>query len=341
MQNSPSAEERTEQIRSRYISLLTPLFFPDDPVGHDIVRYFASLLRIVGMEDKGWDPYVDSRAVLDDLYALMQLDLPDDKFHEKALTTWRLGLIFYNHIVEMDAPYEVLANLLRFRLGKGYSPNPFFDFLTKAQKKRFKNTGLLPKQKIDIIKQLSTEAGLRTGEIFDDFFRVDLRNAISHSDFILAEEGFRCRNSNWIKAFTITFQELDEIITKAKVFYGTFFGLDREARRYWGTNAGKGMPYDTVYKGILEVLVDDEELMNGFKVHWPNASESVYRRTKNGVEMTNCLLDIENARIEFFVGLYAQSPGTFSPLIEIDASPVYTRLEGTNTELNWPSSDSD
>ena len=80
MQHSPSPEERTEEIRSRYISLLTPLFFPDDPAGHDIVRYFASLLRIVGMEDKGWDPYVESRAVLEDLNALMQLDLPEDKF---------------------------------------------------------------------------------------------------------------------------------------------------------------------------------------------------------------------------------------------------------------------
>ena len=211
MQHSPSPEERTEEIRLRYISLLTPLFFPDDPAGHDIVPYFASLLRIVGMEDKGWDPYVESRAVLEDLNALMQLDLPEDKFQDKERTVWRLGLIFYTHIVEMDAPYEVLTNLLRFRLGKGYSPNPFFDFLTKQQKKRFKSAGLFPKQKIDIIKQLSTEARLGIGEIFDDFFRIDLRNAISHSDFIVTEEHFRSRSENWTRPFTIRLEELDEL----------------------------------------------------------------------------------------------------------------------------------
>ena len=338
MQHFPSPEERNEEIRSRYIPLLAPLFFPDDPKSHDIICYFASLLRIVGMEDKGWDPYLESRSLLDDLYALMQIDLPEDKFPDKELTPWRLGLIFYNHIVEMDAPYEVLTNLLRFRLGKGYSPNPFFDFLTKAQKKRFKKTGLFPTQKIDIIKQLSTEAGLRTGEIFDEFFRGDLRNAISHSDFIFTEEGFRCRNGNWTKAFTITFEELDELITKAKVFIGTFFGLERETRRHWGTYAGKGMPYDPVYKGILEVLVDDEGLMNGFKVHWPNTSESVYRRANDGIEMTNCFLKLKRANIELFVGSYARRPGTFSPLVEIDASPVYTPLEGTDSALTWPSS---
>ncbi|MCH7960638.1 MAG: hypothetical protein IID08_10930 [Candidatus Hydrogenedentes bacterium] len=109
--------------------------------------------------------------------------------------------------------------------------------------------------------------------------------------------------------------------------------MEREARRLWGERAGEGIPYDLHYKGIIEVLVDDEALMNGFKVHWPNASESVYRRTKDGIEMTNCHLDIKNANIDFFVGLYARKPGTFSPLVEIDASPVYTPLEGTDSEL--------
>jgi hypothetical protein len=316
---------------------MTPLFFPEDPKGPDIVRYFASLLRIVGMEDKGWDPYVESRGTLDDLNALMQIELPDDKFSDKHITVWRLGLLFYNHVIEMDAPYEVLTNLLRFRLGKGYSPNPFFDFLTEAQKKRFRRTGPFPKQKIDIIKKLSAEAKLEIGEVFDEFFRSDLRNAISHSDFIFSEEGFRCRGSNGINAFRIRFEELNDLLTKAKVFIGTFFGLEREARRFWGTYAGKGMPYDPYYKGIMEVLVDDQGLMNGFKVHWPNASESIYRRTQDGIDMANCSLDLRNATIGLFVDLYARNPGTFSPLVESDAMPVYTRLEGSNADLTWTS----
>lgn len=332
-----STLDKQEEIRSRYIPLMEPLFFPEDPTGPDIIRLFASLLRIVGMEDKGWDPYIESRGVLNDLNALMQIELPDEKFPQKFSTVWRLGLLFYNHIVEMDAPYEVLANLLRFRLGKGYSPNPFFDFLTESQKKRYRRTGLFPKQKIDIIKQLANEAKLAIGSIFDEFFRSDLRNSISHSDFILSDDNFRCRGSNGINAFILSFEELNEVLTKAKVFIGTFFGLEREARRLWGTFAGRGMPYDPHYKGIMEVLIDDEGLMNGFKVHWPNASESVYRRTQNGIDMTNCMLDVNNATITLFVDLYARNPGTFSPLVEVDAQPVYTPLEGSNAELKWSS----
>lgn len=327
-------EDRNEAIRERYLGLMGPLFFPDDPIGPDIVRYFASLLRIIGMEDKGWDPHVESRAVLDTLYALMQCDLPEDKFPDRELTTWRLGLTFYSHIVEMDAPYEVLTNLLRFRLGKGYSPNPYFDFLSGKQKKRFRRSGLFPKQKIDIIKMLDEEAKLGIGGVFEDFYRSDLRNAISHSDFIFTDDGLRSRTG----AFTITFEELDDILTKAKVFIGTFFGLEREARRFWGTNAGKALPYDPVYKGLLEVLVDREGLMNGFKVHWPNGSDSIYRRTNDGIEMTNCSLDLKNANIGMFVGSYARRRSEFSPLVEFDALPVYTRAEGADAELRWPNS---
>src|SRR5712692_1401344 len=201
MQQPPTPEERNEAIRSRYIPLMAPLFFPDDPAGPDIVRYFASLLRIVGMEDKGWDPYMESRALLDDLYALMQSDLPEDKFQDRKLTTWRLALLFYNHIVEMDAPYEVLTNLLRFRLGKGYSPNPYYDFLTKEERKRYKKSGIYPKKKVEIIKHLSAKAGLKVGDIFDEFHSNDFRNAIAHSDFIFTDDGFRCRNGNWTGAF--------------------------------------------------------------------------------------------------------------------------------------------
>jgi len=77
------------------------------------------------MEGKGWDPYLESRAILEDLNSLMQLKLPKGKFPD-GLATWRLGLILYNQVLEMSAPYEVLTNLLRFRLEEGYSANPFY-----------------------------------------------------------------------------------------------------------------------------------------------------------------------------------------------------------------------
>jgi hypothetical protein len=329
-------EEDIEATRRKYIDSLKTLFLPEDPVSNDIVNYFASLLRIVGMEDKGWDPYLESRAILEDLNAILQTDLPGAKFPDKDLTIWRMGLLMYSHIVEMDAPYEVITNLLRFRLRNGYSPNPFYMFLNTDQKKRFRRSGIYPKQKIEIIKTLSAKANLPVGEIFDDFYNGKLRNAISHSDYILTDEEFRCRNGTGaVGAFSVSLKELNEIITKSKIFISTFFSLETAARECWGGKKHRAVPYDPVYKGLLEVLVDDNDLMCGFKVHWPNNSESVYRRTRDGIDMINCMLDMKNATIQFMVGLYAREPGQFSPLVEKDGVPSYTKLEGTGVIPKW------
>jgi hypothetical protein len=329
-------EDEIETIRDRYSKTLTPLFLPEDPISNDIVRYVASLLRIVGMEDAGWDPHLESRALLEDLNSLLQIALPKERFPESTLTTWRLGLLFYSHIVEMDAPYEVLTNLLRFRLGKGYSPNPYYMFLSDKEKKRRGNLRFSPKRKIEILRKLGNEAGIPVAELFDEFYDSNLRNAISHSDFILTSENFRCRGGSgpW-RAFSLPLERVNEVITKAKVFVMTFFGLDREARQIWGTHKQRAIPYDGTYKGLIEVLVDVDDLLCGFKVHWPNNSESVYRRTADGIEMTNCMLDLKNATIQLMVGLYARKPGTFSPLVEEMQSPVYTPLEGTGQIPAW------
>ena len=329
-------DDEIENTRQRYIDLLKPLFLPKDPVSNDIVQYFASLLRIVGMEDKGWDPYLESRGILEDLNAILQTEHADNIFPDKDFTMWRMGLLMYSHIVEMDAPYEVIANLLRFRLGKGYSPNPYYMFLNSKEKNKFKHSGIYPYQKIKIIKSLSKEAGIFVGDIFDEFYDSRLRNAISHADYVLTEDQFRVRNGTGsIGAYSITLEKLNEIITKSKLFISTIFGLDRLAREFWGERQQQSIPYDRLYKGLIEILVDADDLMCGFKVHWPNNSESVYRRTQDGIDMTNCMLDMKNSRVEFMVGLYARQPDEFSPLVEVGGKPTYTKIEGTGAIPEW------
>ena len=188
--------------RDRYFKIFEPLFLPDDPVSNDIIRYFASLLRVLGMEDKGWDPYAESRNILNDINRLMKIKLPKKRFPDGERTMWRLGLLLYAHIVEMDAPYEVITNLLRFRLGKGYSPNPYFDLLTEKEKKNFAKNGIRTSRKIELIKVLSKEAGLGIGNLYDEFYNSRLRNAIQHSDFILTDKEFRSRSGiSGTKAF--------------------------------------------------------------------------------------------------------------------------------------------
>lgn len=188
-------------------------------------------------------------------------------------------------------------------------------------------------QKIKIIKTLSAEAGVAVGDIFDEFYDGKLRNA-----YILTDKEFRVRNGTGaFRAYSIPLEKLNETITKAKLFVSTIFALDRLDREIWGVKRQKAIPYDPVYKGLIEILSDDEKLMCGFKVHWPNNSESIYRRTKDGVDMLNCMLDMKNYRVEFMVGFYAREPDEFSPLVEKNGDPVYTPIEGTGEIPAWNS----
>lgn len=323
--------------RDRYFKILEPLFIPDDPVSNDIVRYFASLLRVLGMEDGGWDPHLESENILNDLNRLMKIKKPKKKFPDADATMWRLGLLLYCHIVEMDAPYEVILNLLRFRVGMGYSPNPYFDLLTEKEQKKFAKVGIKTARKIAVIKTLSKKAGIDVGTIFEEFYNGKLRNSVQHSDFILTESGFRSRSGlSGTKAFTITWEELDNTITRAKAFIAAFFKAEMIARQVWGLRKGQAIPYDAHYKGLMEVLVDHRDVTCGFSVHWPNNSQSTYRRTEKGVTMINCSVDLKNATLSLYVDLYARKPGAFSPLVEHGGQPIYTPLDGSDIRPTWP-----
>ncbi|KAA3505501.1 hypothetical protein DXM21_25420 [Agrobacterium rosae] len=327
------AEAKNEAIRKRYEDILIPIFFSETPTSPDIKLLFSSVLRVTGMEDRGWDPHAESRAVIDDLYGIMQMQLPEDRFKDPQLVTWRVGLMFYSHIIEMSAPYEVLANLMRYRLGNGYHPNPFFEFLTKDEKKRVKKMGVTTKQKIRIVKELSDAAGFQLGTIIDEFYRADFRNAIAHSDFIFTDNGFRCRASIF-DAFSLTFEQVDDLITSAKLFIGVFFSVEREFRRMWGAQANRALGYDPVYKGMLEILSNDEGMMEGFKVHWPNGCDSWYRRTNDGIEMTNITLELAQNDLGLFVGNYPRRPDPFSPVVAFGEKPVYTP-HANGTPIVW------
>ncbi len=325
------------QRRDHYIERLEPVFLPPDPFSNDIIRYFASLLRVLGMEDRGWDPYAESRAILNDINGLFKVELPQEHFEAPDMTVWRIGLLLYSHIVEMDAPYEVLTNLLRFQLGKGYSPNPYFDLLSAKEQKGYSRRGISIHRKIELIKQLSGELGNDVGGIFDDFYDNKLRNAIAHSDYILTDEDFRCRGGlSGLKAFKITHEDLAEKISAAKSFIAAFFQIELLARQVWGQRKQVAIPYDPRCKGLMEILVDERDVMCGFKVHWPNETDSLYRRSEDGIDMANCMLDLKNGTLQLFVGLYARNPGDFSPLVEHDAKPVYTKLEATDKVPSWP-----
>lgn len=323
------------RIRERYLDAMEPLFFPEKPQLPDIKQYVCSLLRAGGIEDCGWDPFSESQKMIFDLFKMMKIEFSEEEFDEPKLVTWRLGLLFYSQIIEMNAPYEVLANLLRYRLGLGFSFIPFDEFLEKQEIKPSKRNGLFPHQKIRVLSELGDRAGLPIRNMFSEFYRRDLRNAIAHSDFIFVEHGFRCRGIINGGSFEISFEELDNILNRAKVFAHVFFSLERQAREFFGAMSDRFWGYDPTYKGIFEFLASGDGLLEGFKVHWPNGSDSYYRRSESGNDCVNCIITSKPPGLDMMVGLYARQPSEFSPLVEQGKSARYTPIEKSGEVPRW------
>lgn len=323
------------ELRERYLDAMEPLFLPKEPHIPDIVQYVSSLLRAGGVEDSDWDPFVESKGVIFDLFKLMKLDFTEDLFERPEVTTWRLGLLFYSQIIEASAPYDVLINLLRYRLRRGFSLIPFDDFLEKKELRQSKKVGISLAQKIRILSELGDEAELPIRAMFEDFYRRDLRNAIAHGDFIFTDSGVRIRGVVAHRPFTVSFEELDTIINSAKVFFHVFYSLLEQARDAFGRIAERFWGYDPVYKGIFEFLASEDGMLEGFKVHWPNGEDSYYRRAKSGNDCVNCILKPEPPGLEMFVGLYARNPGRFSPLVEAGAEPIYSPIEKSGQRPFW------
>ncbi len=342
-----SADEQVDF--NRFVQVLSPIFTPQ---GVNTFAYACSLLRVGGMQDAGWDALLESQEILDDIIALTQLELPGESFKNPEKTRWRLALISYAHLTEIDAPYHILANLLRIRSSMTYVLNPFDAISARKRKKKEKFSFLdrppppSPKLKIKEIKQLAERAGFPgVGNVFDDFYFPTLRHAIDHSDYILYENEFRMPNSyilsenKSVLTSTLSLERLGTIISRAYTFYSAVFTLEKRARAGFAPIKGKCFPFDHQLKGLIEFLIDNEGLLCGFKVHWPNNHDSIYRRLQTGCDAINISYGAGGI-VNFDVGEYFREHDPFSRLVPLGGQPEYTPAEGSTTSPQWPS-DSD
>lgn len=136
--------------------------------------------------------------------------------------------------------------------------------------------------------------------------------------------------------FRMPYEELESKLMSAKAFIVAFFQVEEYARRTWGQERRKAVPYDPKLKGLMEVLVNGRNEMCGFRVHWPNGFDSIYRRSEDGIEMNNCFFDEENDGLCLLVGHYASRPGKFSPLVEEGMEPIYSNLDNCDVTPAWP-----
>lgn len=345
--NSPTNRSSPAPIsRMRhYADILNPLFWDDAFNRVDLTfEVVCTLVRANGMRDTGWDSYYESLALLEDLKNLQLIDLPREKFPEPENTQARLALISYCHVIEMDLPYELLANLLRVRTGKKYATDPFAHLATpiirKKVLKQIKSAG--PEKKIAEIEELSVKAGLPdVGTALRGIYDPVIRNAVYHSDYALHDgsmrllSGSRFSKEDGCNTPLITFAALAEVTSEAFAFHSALIALYKRSCRSFTSFRNQFLPFDSRYKGLLEFTFDGD-LLTGFRAYWPNGFISSYGRDADGRSLAQNLTFEQDGSINFMVGYLASRPGGFSPCVEADGVPVYAKVPGTEKTPYWP-----
>lgn len=331
-----------------YADILNPLFWNDTFNRVDrMFEWACTMIRVSGLKDTGWDSYAESIEFLDDFTQLMALELPTDRFPHPENTRARLALIAYSHMIEMSVPYDLLANLLRLRMGMKYSMHPLAH-LNKLRDTKINGVKLQkvvpasPITKINEIEQMSLKAGIpEVGAALKGIYNSTIRNAVYHSDYAVHDSSMRLLSGNHyskkerVNTPLIIFEELGEVTSEAFAFHSALLALWKRQRKLFIDFRRKILPYDDRYKGVIEFTFEDDSL-NGFRVYWPNGTVGVCARNADGSCLAQNIQFRPDGSIDFFVGMLASRPGAFSPCVELGQAPEYAPIPGTEQHPHWP-----
>lgn len=242
------------------------------------IEYIYTLLRVSGIEDGGWDPFVEAEEALNDLSKILR------SVSKKGITksSLRMALLIYCHSVEMSAPYQILFNLLRCSQGKDYNLFPF-PGRPKGKKFPYEVIPASPTAKIGKLKEEATKADeAMLIDHINSFFRDDIRNAFYHSDYTITDKEFRiCENRH---SNTTSLDELSVVLTRCFAFYQAFFNVYKQARHSF--RKMKKLHRLPNFE-VLELMTNKKEGLVGFKMHFSNDSEAYFERKKERVYGVN------------------------------------------------------
>jgi hypothetical protein len=267
----------------------------------------CSLLRVGGNYNSNWDPFEESKKAFDDFNWLLELS----KNGKNNFCSLRISLLIYCQALEMTAAHEIIANLIRC-LGKSYYVYDPFDELIN----RKKNTNHIPpsaKAKFNLIKKLSKNCGeTKLSDYINSFYNDKIRNAFSHSDYILTDTGFRYTEGG--PAQEISLIAIEETLNNCFNFYSTFLSL----HKIWLRKLAKLKKFHKWQNyEVLELLSNEEMGLYGFQIHFSNGSKSTYQRLPSGVDALNLFFE-DDGRLNYYVGFL----DNLEPIWKIEGVPI-------------------
>jgi hypothetical protein len=331
---------------TQYLASLAPLFEPVHGAGvRGLFEFVCCLIHPGGVEGVDENPLLETTALIDDLIALSNQDLPVGDFGHPERTRARLALLSYCHVTEGDFFYALLLNLLRVRCGEQWAFAPFADLARPIKTKKGagpeKRIPPSPNKKIERLHDYATKAGMpELSAALKDIYVSEIRNAVFHADYTLSDTQFHMIRDYYPspKGYLtrdVPLPELLTLIDRSFAFYYALLNRHQLARARFTDLKDKVLPFDLRLKGLIEFLFEDD-LICGFRVYWPNRQQAQFTRTTNGSHALNIWPELQGG-LNIDVGVYAATPSPFSPLVESGQQPAYTPAQGRTTPPHWPS----
>jgi len=166
-----------------------------------------------GMQDAGWATTITAHQVFEEFEALSKLKQPISRMRLRHI------LMLYCQLSEAGGYYETLKNLMSVVTLKPYLLWPFKD-LVRVRKEHNRVIG--PNANATFRDLASNAKGiglLRLSELLEMAFRDDVRNGISHADYVIWDDGLRLRKRNGGYAERLSFEDLNEVLTCGMGFF--------------------------------------------------------------------------------------------------------------------------
>lgn len=265
--------EPTGKERGAYYQRVLDKLFSNAKV-IDEWNYVQSLLHVRGGEELlSRSPMFETIAAFDETLNLVKTPVVKQSGNATGI---RLSLLLYCHVVEAKYVYEVIANFLRVANGEGYTTDPI-QHLYKVPKLPAKNGGPLqaiPPSAKRVIGELQKLARVARqpdiaailGEMFDE----NVRNAFSHSDYIIKGHEFQSPNC-WFRKGQIWsqvmhLQDLVDLINRGLAFFQAFvFTVNQHRLAYKGPKQLSAPVGQAGESGLVELIANDTQGLHGFR----------------------------------------------------------------------------
>jgi hypothetical protein len=165
-----------------------------------------------GAQDPGWAATITAHEVFQELTEHF-------KKPTKSKADVRIALFLYCQLAEAGGVYESVKNVLGVISLNSYLLWPFKDLVrVKPQTRRV----IGPNANVtfrDLAANAKAVGLSRLSELLEEAFRDDLRNGVSHADYVIWDDGIRLSNRNGGHAAKLSFNELNDALMRGAGFF--------------------------------------------------------------------------------------------------------------------------